>query len=121
MSAVSVAGAAVLGGTNAELDAPEAGAPEEEAPDDGALELAAPEVAAADDDAELEVEPAELAAVDELEPQALTTRALAATTANNIARVVRDWVDATFSPMRMQRAPPPRSEGGSWRVRGILP
>ncbi|WP_157695121.1 hypothetical protein [Nakamurella panacisegetis] len=83
MAGVRAVGAAVLGGTKAELLAPDdAEAPEDAgAPPDEAGPAAALDVAAAD---ELEDE------LDELEPQADTTRALAAITASSAARVERE-------------------------------
>ncbi len=83
----------MLGATKADVAAPDDGAAAEPdaAPEDGAAadDAAGPaaddaaEPAADDDDDD------ELAVLLELEPQALTTSALAATTANSIARVVR--------------------------------
>ncbi len=94
-----MAGAAVLGGTNADVEAgapPEAGA----APDAAAVEAGA----AAPEDAGAAADVGELL---ELEPQALSTSALAVTAANSIARVVRVWVDATSLPRNAVGLLPP--------------
>jgi hypothetical protein len=86
ISGVKVVGAAVLGATKAALVGPDDPAADAGAePDAIALVMAAEAgaEAAAEEDAEL------AGVLLELDPQALTTSALAATTANSIARVVR--------------------------------
>ena len=83
-SAVSAAGAAPEAGA-----APDEAAPDEAAPDAGAEEAAPPEAAAEDAGAAAEDDDELDELLLELEPQALTTSAPAATTANSIARVVR--------------------------------
>ncbi len=95
----------MLGATNAVVAAPEDGAPEAEAPPDAMALVMAAEVMAAEAAADVVAELEDV--LLELEPQALTTSALAATTANSIARVVRVWVDATVLPRGCRGAPSP--------------
>jgi hypothetical protein len=87
-SAVSAAGAAPDAGAAPEEAAPDAGA-DEAAPEAGADDAAPPEAAAEDAGAAAEDDDELDELLLELEPQALTTSAPAATTANSIARVVR--------------------------------